>query len=84
MSIFSSFLLLFYVCLCDCVGVVTTVAGGGATSLPGYVNGVGTVTRFYYPYGVAVTTSGDFIVADSMNCVIRKITSSGSPDMRKI
>ncbi len=78
----------FGICECLCVmvyfafffvaGVVSTVAGGGGSSLSGYVDGVGSLARFYYPYGVSILSTGDMVVADTFNNVIRKITSSGA------
>ncbi|MCG2792972.1 MAG: T9SS type A sorting domain-containing protein [Weeksellaceae bacterium] len=54
-------------------GVVTTLAGSTA----GYTDGTGTATKFNYPAGVAVDTSGNVYVADTFNHKIRKITSAG-------
>jgi serine/threonine-protein kinase len=53
---------------------VITLAGGslsGTTS--GFNNGVGTAARFNNPYGVAVDTSGNVIVAEYSNNKIRLI-----------
>lgn len=43
----------------------------------GCVDGTASEARFERPYGVAVDGSGNVYVADTANCVIRKITSSG-------
>src|SRR5665213_3067444 len=55
-------------------GVVTTLAGslsGGST------NGTGTAASFNQPFGVAVDTVGNIYVTDTLNNLIRKITSGG-------
>ena len=54
-------------------GVVSTVAG----SSYGYVDGTGTVARFYYPYGITLDSFGNSYVSDSNNQRIRKITPAG-------
>ena len=56
-------------------GVVTTLAGN--PGFASYADGSGNAARFNSPYGVAVDTAGNVYVADSLNFVIRKITSSG-------
>jgi sugar lactone lactonase YvrE len=55
-------------------GVVTTLAGSGAT---GSTNDVGTAASFYNPSGVCLDASGNLIVADTYNQLIRKISLSG-------
>ena len=55
-------------------GVVTTFAGNGSY---GFQDGTGTNSAFYYPAGIAVDAAGNVYVADTFNCAIRKITSSG-------
>jgi hypothetical protein len=53
-------------------GVVTTIAGG----ILGFADGTGAATNFFYPVGVAVTSSGVIVVADASNNRIRLISSS--------
>lgn len=60
----------------DGVPVVSTIAGGQW----GYLDGPGTTARFAGPSGLALDAMGNLYVADSLNCVIRKLTiaSDGS------
>jgi len=55
-------------------GVVTTLAG---SSVFGFDNGTGLAASFNRPWGIAVDTSGNVYVADSINNMIRKITAAG-------
>ena len=55
-------------------GGVTTLAGSGFT---GSIDGQGTASTFFLPFGVAVDESGNVYVADWGNHRIRKITPSG-------
>jgi len=55
-------------------GVVTTLAGSGSQ---GSANGTGTAASFSQPSGVAVDGNGNVYVADFLNNLIRKITSTG-------
>lgn len=55
-------------------GVVTTYSG----STNGLVNGTLTASKYFWPEGIVVTTSGDVYVGDSTNCVIRKLSASGT------
>ena len=55
-------------------GVVTTLAG---STIPGTTDGFGSQARFSSPYGVAVDSFGDLVVADRGNDIIRKVTSDG-------
>jgi len=50
----------------------TTFAGSGT---PGSANGTGTAATFQTPYGIAVSPSGNLLVADEGNNLIRTITS---------
>jgi len=65
----------------DQSGVVTTIAGGGASLLPGqsgsasgFVDGTGTAALFRQPWGLALdTTKGLLFVADYGNNKVRKV-----------
>lgn len=61
-------------------GAVTTIAGtpGGYDVGYGYVDGVGTYSKFFNPVGIAVDAAGNVFVADSANRVIRKISPGGN------
>ena len=67
--------------LIDANGVVTTLAGGGASSLPGqsgtsagFVDGTGTAALFYKPWGLALNAANSFLfVCDYGNNKVRKI-----------
>ena len=59
----------------DSTGNVTTLAGSGTS---GSVDGEGTAASFNKPMGVAVDSSGNVYVADSLNHLIRRIDSSGN------
>jgi sugar lactone lactonase YvrE len=54
---------------------VTTIAGSGAA---GRVDGNGVSASFSSPDGVCVDPSGNIIVADGANMIIRKITPGGT------
>jgi len=55
-------------------GVVTTLAGTGT---PGKKDGAGTIAEFKKPVGIAVDGSGNILVAERDNNMIRKITLTG-------
>ena len=57
-------------------GVVSTLAGTAGAS--GSADGTGAAARFYYPAGLAVDSSGNVFVADSVNHTLRKITPAGA------
>jgi len=56
-------------------GVVTTLAGSTTCGSP--IDDTGAAARFDRPNGVAVDSAGNVYVADTYNCVIRKITPDG-------
>jgi hypothetical protein len=65
------------------IRMLTPVAGttnwnvstiGGQAQNPGSSNGLGTNALFYYPYGLAVDSSGNLYIADTDNNTIRKGT----------
>jgi sugar lactone lactonase YvrE len=56
-------------------GVVTTLAGLAGSW--GSADGTGSAAQFYHPSGVAVDGAGNVYVADSYNCMIRKVTPGG-------
>ena len=53
-------------------GAVTTVAGSPGVS--GSADGVGSVSRFYWPIAVAVDHAGNVIIVDTQNHTIRRGT----------
>ncbi len=55
--------------------IVTTLAGTAGTV--GHADGTGAVASFNGPSGVAVDTSGNVYVADTVNSTIRKVTPLG-------
>ena len=64
----------------DCIrrvtpgGVVSVFAG--SADVRGSANGTGTVARFYSPFGITISPSGDLFVADTLNHTIRKLTAA--------
>ena len=56
-------------------GLVTTLAG--TPGVIGSADGSGSTARFFYPFSIAVDTTGNLFVADTNNNTIRKITSAG-------
>jgi sugar lactone lactonase YvrE len=59
--------------LVDACGNIATVAGNGANDYTGD-GGAATNAALNYPSGVAVDGAGNFYIADTANCVIRKVT----------
>ena len=56
-------------------GVISTFAGNGASSYLG--DGSTAISaNLFYPYAVAVDTSGNIYIADSGNCRVRKVSVS--------
>ena len=63
--------------LLTAAGNVTTIAGN--PGIGGKTDASGTGARFFYPFGIAVNSSGtSVVVADTGNHIIRSVTSSGS------
>ncbi len=56
-------------------GVVTTLAG--TPGVTGFADGTGTTAQFTYPSGVAVDSAGNVVVADTTNCLVRRVTPGG-------
>jgi sugar lactone lactonase YvrE len=56
-------------------GAVSTLAGVAGN--PGSSDGTGTSAQFNQPTGIAVNSSGDVFVADTLNHTIREIASGG-------
>lgn len=56
-------------------GNVSTIAGSPGNF--GSADGTGTAAQFYEPEGIAVDSSDDVFVADTLNHTIREITSAG-------
>ncbi len=56
-------------------GIISTVAGSGSCGYSGD-GGPATTAQINLPYGVTVDSSGNIFIADTSNCVIRKVSSS--------
>ena len=56
-------------------GIITTVAGNNTAGYTGD-NGPATSAQLDSPSGVAVDSAGNLYIADSGNCVIRKVTAA--------
>jgi len=59
----------------DPTGRVSTLAG--SPGIPGDRDGFGADARFRYPNGITVDGSGTIYVADTENCLVRKISAQG-------
>ena len=57
-------------------GVITRVAGNGTVGSTGD-DGPATDAQFYHPRGLAVMPDGGFLVADTFNMVVRKVSAAG-------
>ena len=57
-------------------GIITTVAGGGASGLGD--GGPATSVALSFPSGVAADAAGNFFIADTINNRIRKVSPSGT------
>jgi sugar lactone lactonase YvrE len=55
-------------------GVVKAMAGSGYA---GNVDGTGVIAQFYWPCGITVTASGNLVVADTYNHILRNVTPAG-------
>ena len=66
--------MLNHVSACCYQGIVSTVAGSGMSS---FGDGVGTTASFREPFGISITPSGNIIVSDIKNSLIRSVTTSG-------
>jgi sugar lactone lactonase YvrE len=60
----------------DAAANVTLYAGSNAGTA-GFINGASTDARFYNPKGITADSLGNVYVADNLNHVIRKISTSG-------
>ena len=54
-------------------GIVSTIAG----STRGFLDGIGTNAKFYYPVEIALDSNKNIFVTDFGNHKIRKITAQG-------
>jgi sugar lactone lactonase YvrE len=55
-------------------GVVNVIAGSGVA---GNVDGTGILAQFVYPRGITLAPSGNLVVADTGNHLIRQVTPAG-------
>ena len=59
------------------MGAITRVAGTTGISASGGDGGLATDALLFFPYAVAVTSDGGFLIADSGNHVVRKVSADG-------
>ncbi len=57
-------------------GIISSVAGTGGNCAYSGDGGPGTSALLNQPYGVAVVSSGNVFIADTTNCLIRKVSAS--------
>ncbi|MBN1570974.1 MAG: hypothetical protein JXA73_24260 [Acidobacteria bacterium] len=57
-------------------GLISTVAGDGTPGNSGD-GGPATSAQLWWPYGIAVDAAGNLFIADTGNCLIRKVTPDG-------
>ena len=57
-------------------GAVSTIAGSGEE---GFADGVGAAAQFDWPFGVAVDSEGNIIVADRCNSSVRLLPLAAAP-----
>jgi sugar lactone lactonase YvrE len=60
-------------------GTITTVAGTGSAGFGGD-GGLATLAQLNSPFGVAVTTEGDYLIADTLNHRIRHVDAGAPPE----
>jgi hypothetical protein len=58
-------------------GVISRVAGTTGTSGSGGDGGPATEAQLFFPFSVAVTSDGGFLIADSGNGVVRRVSPAG-------
>ncbi len=57
-------------------GIISTIAGSGGTGSYSGDGGQATSATLYYPYGIALDSTGNVYIADISNNRIRKVTIS--------
>jgi len=57
-------------------GIISTIAGTGAVGYAGD-NGPATSAELNFAWGIAVDATGNVIIADQINCRVRRINTSG-------